>query len=348
MVEQRDIDIIMNNPIDWEMFRNKTIMVTGATGRLGMYFVEAILKADIDYNLNLKVIALARDQEKLKKVFGESLDLTNLYTLVQDIVDSVEWEGDIDYIFHTAGPAAPVDFTNAPVDTLKAHLKGTMNILDLTVKKHTKRVVYISTIEIYGENTSDKDFAENDMGIIYCNQARACYPEAKRMCETMLASYAAQYGVEFIGIRMSHTLGPGIPLTDGRAFAEFLRCALNSENIVLHSDGSAMRPYTYTADAIGAILIATTKGEANSFYNIANNDNMISIRDLAELISSLDPNGKSKVQFDQDDKGKLRYLPFKLGVMNTERIKKLGWRPSVNIREVFRYTMEWLIQQGIL
>ena len=85
MVEQRDVEIILNNPIDWEQFRNKTVLVTGATGRLGMYIVEAISKADIDWNLNVTIIALARSQKKLEEVFGESLHLPNIHTLVQDV-----------------------------------------------------------------------------------------------------------------------------------------------------------------------------------------------------------------------------------------------------------------------
>ena len=131
MVEQRDIEIILNNPIDWECFRNKTVLVTGATGRLGMYIVEAINKADIDWNLNITIIALARSEKKLQEVFGESLQLPNIHTLVQTIEEPVKWEGNIDYIFHTAGAASPQDFTNWPVDTLWGHVQGTRNILEL-------------------------------------------------------------------------------------------------------------------------------------------------------------------------------------------------------------------------
>ena len=101
MVEQRDIDIIFNSPIDWEKFRNKTILVTGATGRLGMYLVEALNKADIDWNLNLNIIALARSEKKLQRIFGNSLQLPNIRTLVQDITQPIHWAGDVHYIFHT-------------------------------------------------------------------------------------------------------------------------------------------------------------------------------------------------------------------------------------------------------
>ncbi len=93
MVEQRDIEIILNNPIDWECFRDKTVLVTGATGRLGMYFVEALVKADIDWNLNLNILAMARNEKKLSQVFGNSLKLPNVHTLVQDITEPIHWEG---------------------------------------------------------------------------------------------------------------------------------------------------------------------------------------------------------------------------------------------------------------
>ena len=132
MVEQRDVEIILNNPIDWEQFRNKTVLVTGATGRLGMYIVEAISKADIDWNLNVTIIALARSQKKLEEVFGESLHLPNIHTLVQDVTEPIEWEGDVHYIFHTAGLASPQDFTNHPVDTLWGTCSGNKKCIGIS------------------------------------------------------------------------------------------------------------------------------------------------------------------------------------------------------------------------
>ncbi len=339
MVEKRDLDIIFNNAIDWETFRDKRILVTAATGRLGMYIVEALVKADLDYNLNMRIIAHARNEKKLQTVFGSTLELPNVEMLLQDITDRIEMDGSVDYIFHTAGPAAPKDFTETPVETLWAHVSGTRNVLELAREKKSEKVIYISTVEIYGENIGEEPFAETDMGVIRSDQVRSCYPEAKRLCETMLASYAAEYGVSYTGARMSHTFGPGISLEDGRSFAEFIQCSLKGEDIVLHSDGSAVRPYTYVADAIGAVFMIATKGTANEYYNIANLDNQISIRDLAQLIAELSPSGKTKVVFDHAD-GKLNYLNFKLGVMNTEKIKKLGWRPDIDLKTAFRYTME--------
>ena len=345
MVEQRDINIILNNPIDWERFRNKTILVTGATGRLGMYIVEAINKADIDWNLNTTIIALARNEQKLQEVFGTSLNLPNILTLVQDITEPIRWEGDVHYIFHTAGAASPQDFTNAPVNTLWGHLQGTRNVLELARKKKSEKILYISTVEVYGEWKREEGIREEDMGPLYCDNARACYPEAKRMCETMLASYEAQYNIPYIGVRLCHTFGPGISLDDGRAFSEFIRNVIKGEDIVLQTDGSAARTYTYVADAIGAMLLAFTKGKEH-YYNIANLDNLISIRDLAKLIAGLDPKGKVRVVHAEREEQKLKYLPFKLGIMNVDRIMELGWRPQVGLEDAFRYTLESFIQRG--
>ena len=345
MAEQRDINIILNNPVDWEKFRNRTVLVTGATGRLGMYIVEAINKADIDWNLNITIIALARNERKLREVFGASLNLPNIHTLVQDITGPIRWEGDVHYIFHTAGAASPQDFTNAPVDTLWGHLRGTYNVLELAREKKSEKILYVSTVEVYGEWKKEEGIREEDMGPLHCDNARACYPEAKRMCETMLASYEAQYGIPYVGVRLCHTFGPGIALDDGRAFSEFIRNVIKGEDIVLQTDGSAVRTYTYVADAIGAMLLAFTKGKEH-YYNIANPENLISIRDLAELIAGLDPKGKVKVRYAVKEEQKLKYLPFKLGIMNVDRIMELGWHPQVGLEDAFRYTLESFLQRG--
>lgn len=345
MVEQRDIDIIRSSPIDWEKFRDRTVLVTGATGRLGMYIVEAINKADIDWNLNVNIIALARSRAKLRQVFGDSLELPNVHALVQDITEPIHWDGDVHYIFHTAGAASPRDFTSQPADTLWGHVQGTHNVLELAREKKSEKVLYVSTVEVYGEWKSAEGIREEDMGPMHCSHARACYPEAKRLCETMLASYEAQYKVPYVGVRLCHTFGPGISLDDGRAFSEFIRNVIDGGDIVLQTDGSAVRTYTYAADAIGAMLLAFTKGKEH-YYNIANLDNLISIRGLAELIAGLDTKGKVKVRHAGREGRGLAYLPFKLGIMNVDKITELGWRPQVGLEKAFRYTLESFQQMG--
>ncbi|SCY10136.1 Nucleoside-diphosphate-sugar epimerase [Lachnospiraceae bacterium XBB2008] len=346
-INDRDLDIIFSNPIDWEIFRNKKILVTASTGRLGRYMVAALHRADREYNLHMRIYAHARNEEKLRSLFSEEIESCRssagqgIIPIISDITEQFSLD-EIDYIFHTAGMAAPSDFTYGPVDTLKSHLLGTINVLDLAVRCSSERVIYFSTVEVYGENPDIEEYNETDYGMFRHDIARACYPESKRMCETMLASYAAQYGIEYLGVRMSHTLGEGISLDDGRSFAEFMNHALHGENIILHSDGSAIRAFTYTADVIGGVLLATTRGEVNTYYNIVNTDNMISIGELAEMIAGFDENHQCKVIYEEQIEPSLHFLPYKLSTVKTARIRSLGWIPRVNLSDTLRYTYEYI------
>lgn len=334
---QRDLSIVFNNPIDWLKFQDATILVTGATGRLGIYLIRSLLEANEKYGTNATIIALARKPEKAHAVLGDVLKNKSLKIFYQDINVSFEYNSKVDYIFHTAGQASPSDYV-APVDTLWGHVNGTHNILEFARKHDVKKVLYISTVEVYGDWKGDNMIKETDMGPLFHAKSRACYPEAKRLCETMLASYEMQYGIDFVVVRMSHTIGPGISLHDGRGFAEFIDTALKGKDIVLHSDGSVVRTYTYTPEAIGAMFLAFTKGD-QKFYNIANTNNELSIRELANIIASLVPNPVT-VRFDSGIKPSLSYLPYKLGILDPAEIIKLGWKPKVNSHDTLLWTIE--------
>ena len=335
-MKQRDIDIILNTKADWEKLKNTTVLVTGATGRLGIYFVNALLEANRRWELGLKVLGLARNQKKIDANYPMKDEALSF--LLQDVTDPIVYDGNIDYMIHTAGLASPDDFTHRPVTTLWGHVQGTRNVMELAVKAHTKKVLYVSTVEIYGDWQSEAEIRESDMGPLDHQKSRACYPEAKRLCETMLECYKAEYGIDFTTIRLSHTFGPGISLDDGRAFAEFMRNALRGEDIVMHSNGMAARTYTYVSDAIGGAFLAFLNGEEN-YYNIANTDNLITVKDMAEMISKMGPE-PVKVRFDFDTTNGLQYLPFKLGVLDPSRIRALGWEPAVSAEEAFRWTIE--------
>lgn len=336
-MERRDLDIITNSAVNWRMYLNATVLITGATGRLGRYILETLADMDLRYNLSMKILGLARNEEKARAVFDNLLDLPNVEFLYQDVNKEIEYSGKIDYIFHTAGPAAPKDY-DTPTDTLWAHVNGTHNVMECAKEHGTKRVFYVSTVEVYGEWTSDERIKETDMGIMRHLNSRACYPEAKRLCETMLSTYKQQYGISYCGVRLCHTLGPGVALDDGRGFAEFMDCVLKNKDIVLHSDGGAMRTYTYVADAVNAMFLIMDKGE-DMLYNVANIDNLISIRDLAEMMVTLLPDRDCKVRFSEEA-AKLQYLPFKLAIMDVSKVMDLGWKPVTDIRTMFKWTIE--------
>lgn len=336
-MQKRDIDIILNNPADWKKLKGCTVLVTGATGRLGVYIVHALLEASSRWDLDIRVLALARNKAKIAEAYPEKAE--NLTILEQDVTQPISWEGKVDYIFHTAGLASPDDFTHRPTNTLWGHVQGTRNVLELARTRQTQKVLYVSTVEIYGTWKSEEGIRETDMGPLVHTNSRACYPEAKRLCETMLACYKAEYGVEYSAVRMSHTFGPGISLYDGRAFAEFLRNVVEGKDIVLQTDGSAVRTYTYVADAVGAMFLALLNG-TEEYYNVAAEENQISIRDLAQLIASMDPARQVQVRFAAPQGEKLLYLPFKLGILDASRMRDLGWKVQVDLEHAFRWTLE--------
>lgn len=251
----------------------------------------------------------------------------------------ISYPGKVDYIIHTAGLASPQDFTTRPVETLWGHVMGTRNVLELAKNNTAKRVLYTSTVEVYGIWKSENYIRETDMGPMQHRNSRSCYQESKRLCETMLECYQTEHGVDFVTVNMSHTFGPGISLTDGRAFAEFIRNVIEGRDIVLQTDGSAVRTYTYVADAVGAMFLALLNGK-EKYYNIAATDNQISIRDLAHLIASMDPQKKAAVRFANQEKQTLLYLPFKLGILDSGKMLDLGWKPQVDVETAFRWTME--------
>lgn len=342
-MKQRDIDIILNNPANWEKLKDTTVLVTGATGRLGIYIVNALIGANKRWNLNIHILALARNKQKIAACYPEQI--AEMTILEQDIIEEIHYDGPVDYIFHTAGLASPSDFTHRPTNTLWGHVQGTHNILELAKEKNTRKILYVSTVEVYGTWKTEDYIKETDMGPMDHRNSRACYPEAKRLCETMLASYKAEFGIPYTAVNMSHTFGPGISLDDGRAFAEFIRNVVEGNDIVLQSDGSAVRTYTYVADAVGAMFLALLNGE-EEYYNVAATENQISIKDLANLIASMDPNHKVKVRYSAPQGQTLLYLPFKLGILDSSKMMDLGWKVQVDTEHAFRWTLESFLERA--
>lgn len=334
---EEDISNILKLPIKWELFRNSTVLISGASGCLPGYLVETLLKLD-ERGFNIKVLALVRNKRKAKARFEYHVNNKKLIFIVQDVTLPVKYQGKIDYIIHAASQASPKFYQIDPVGTLASNTIGTYNLLQLAVQKKVNGFLYFSSGEVYGREDQERT-TETDYGYLDPLDVRSCYAESKRVGETMCVSFLAQYKVPVKIIRPFHTFGPGIGLNDGRVFADFIANIVRNENIVLKSDGLSERSFCYLADATVAFFLVLLEGKIGEAYNVGREE-PISIIKLAELVVGLFPKKKLKViskkRVASDQYIESRFLHI---APDISKIKKLGWEPKYSVKEAFRRTI---------
>lgn len=318
---EEDIKNIIND-FDMSVFDGKTILVTGATGLIGKLCVKSLLNS----GYNTQVIALVRDEEKAKNIFGESKRLTYL---VQDINQRINTTRRVDYIIHAASTTSSKDFVEKPVETIYTAINGSRNILEFAKNKRLEGMVYLSSLEIYGVNEKE-NIKEEDYGYIDILNPRSSYSESKKMVETMCISYGTEYGVPVKIARLAQTFGAGVSISDNRVFAQFAKAIINKENIILHTKGETKRNYCYTTDTVRGIFTILTKGENNNAYNVANENSYCSISEMAHLLE----NEHTKVEYKIDEVNR-GYNPTVKIALNTEKLNALGWEAKVNLKEMF-------------
>ena len=339
---QKDLDDIINiDFINWDLLRNKTVLVTGATGLIGSQLVMSLLNANAEKNLDLKVIAVVRNKQKAEKIFKYADD-KSLEFIVQDILKPFNIESTVDYIVHGASMTGSKDFVDYPVETIKTAIQGTENILELAKEKSIDGMVYLSSLEVYGVVDFSIDKVTEDMfGTIDPMSVRSSYSEGKRMVECLCSSYASEYKIPIKVARLCQTFGAGVNYSDNRVFAQFARSIIEGKDIVLKTDGSTERNYCYIRDAIAGILTLLLNGESGQAYNIANKDTLISIRGMAEMLIEKYPGSGSKLVFDiAEDATKLGYNPKVKMNLDTQKIEKLGWKAEVGLEVMFEHLIE--------
>lgn len=334
-IVQTDLEEMVCTPIQWFEFQHKTILVTGANGMLATYLIYTFLYLVDKKGMDIKIVALSRSLEKSRNLYKEFLDKPYFIILHQDICNPIEYKGRVDYIYHFAGNASPFYIKHDPVGIVKSNLLGTFNVMELARDKEPLKVIFASTREVYGE-TSYSLLSENDsFGKINPLDNRSCYPESKRAAETVLKSYFNQYGVKSVIARIAHSYGPGMKIEhDGRVMSDFVYNAVHCQDIVLLSDGSAVRSFCYINDAILGLLQMTLYGCVGEAYNLSNETEPMPIRDVARLIVNSFPEKNISVKFaGGENKCQEGYCNYLRVALDTRKIESLGFAPTVSLKE---------------
>ncbi len=308
-----------------------SILITGASGMIGSCIVDLLLYLNKQYDMGIKIYAAGRNGRKIEQRFNCSGEKSCFHILEWDVTEKLEPALPVDYIIHAASNADPFMFAECPVDTLLANVMGVKNLLDLALKQQIKRMLYVSSGEMYGQpdNTVKDGFTENYSGFVDYRDFRSCYPSGKRAAEVLCQSYIQQYGVDGVIVRPCHCYGPTLTKTDSRALSQFLRQAQEGKDIVLKSSGETIRSHCYVVDAAAGILKVLLEGECGEAYNIADPDSVASIKEIAELIAR---EAGQKVSYDIPGKIEQRgYSKVNRSVLDSSKIYLLGWRPQTDL-----------------
>lgn len=351
VIVNSDIEAILDSDIDFKKFNHSSILITGATGMLASYLILVFSKLNSERDAAIQLFALGRNINKAKSKFGEFFNQDYFHFIEQDISQPISDEvKNIDYIIHAASNASPWYMVNAPVEIAKANILGTFNVLEFAKKNGIKQVHFLSTREVYGSLRGVDRISEDEFGSLVPTNLRATYPESKRAAENLLVSYYNEYQVPFTSSRIAHAFGPGMKIeNDGRIMSDLIGDVVKKNNIVLKSDGSAKRAFIYITDVITGILTIITKGKLGESYNLSNETEEISIKNLAELLVKLFPNQSQKVDYKianitRQSQG---YSEIKRIALNDEKLSDLGWSPEVSLKQGLTKTVSSYLEEDM-
>jgi UDP-glucuronate decarboxylase len=343
-IVKEDLQKIYNSDIDWSLFYNKKVLITGANGFLPAYLVESLLYLNyINVDNNIIVYALVRNIENAKNRFKDYVNDAKLIFIEQDVCDPILDMVDVDYIIHAASQASPKYYGVDPVGTLSANVIGTINLLNYARLSNVKSFLFFSSSEVYGElSSSQMPISEDVFGYINPTNVRACYSESKRMGENICISFHHQFNVPVKIVRPFHTYGPGMKLDDGRVYADFVSDIVNNKDISIMSDGAATRAFCYLTDATIAFLKILLGGVDGEAYNVGNPHEEHSILSLAEMLVKIFPDKGLKVNKQlRLDNGNYLKSDVKRNAPDISKISSaLNWDPVVSAYIGFRRTIE--------
>jgi UDP-glucuronate decarboxylase len=266
-------------------FSGTTVLVTGASGFLMSYIVEALVAWNESGSAPpCRVIALDNFLTGVPERLAHLKDENNLLLLKHDVSQPLDLDEPVHWIVHGASIASPIVYRQFPLETIDANVNGTRHLLELARRQDVRGMIIMSTSEIYGDPQPEFiPTPEHYRGYVSCTGPRACYDESKRMAETLGMTYHRLYGTPIKIIRPFNVYGPGLRLDDKRVLPDFISQVLDNRPIELLSSGSPTRSFCYISDAIGLMLRTLASNVAGEPFNVGNDESEISMSRLAEL-----------------------------------------------------------------
>ncbi|MCR4594588.1 MAG: NAD-dependent epimerase/dehydratase family protein [Clostridiales bacterium] len=334
-----DIDSVTSVVPEINELSNKKILITGASGLIGSAVADILIRYNETHEEKITIYVAGRSYDNMKARFGPYLEKDYMNYLSYDATSNDnQFSESFDYIIHAASNATPNRITSAPVETMLSNTNGLYHILQHAYTHKSKRVLFVSSSEVYGINNENEPIKEGKYGYIDILNYRNSYSIGKRAAETLCASFYSEYGVDSVIVRPGHIYGPTADPSDTRVSSSFVYKALNGEDITLMSDGSQIRSYVYCLDCASAILKVLLRGEAIHAYNISNADSIISILTLSEIIASI--TGVTVTRVIPDDSEKKAFNPMMNSSLDSNSLEQLGWKGLVDADEGLRHTCE--------
>ncbi|HZC29581.1 MAG TPA: UDP-glucuronic acid decarboxylase family protein [Gaiellaceae bacterium] len=309
-----------------------TAVVTGGAGFLGSHLCDALI------GRGFRVICIDNlDTGSLQNV--EHLRGDAFLFINHDLTEHIEIEEPVEFVYHLASPASPIDYARLPLHTLKVGSYGTHNALGLAKFKRA-RYLLASTSEVYGDPQVHPQ-PETYWGNVNPIGPRGVYDEAKRYSEAMTMAYHRQQGVDTAIARIFNTYGPRMRPNDGRAVPTFVRQALEGKPLTVFGDGTQTRSFCYVDDLIRGLIALAESGE-HLPVNLGN-PNEFTMNELAETVLRV-TGSKSEVVHEAlpVDDPQVRQPDI------TRAQQLLGWEPEVQLEEGLRLMLETLGREPVV
>ena len=313
------------------------IFLTGGTGFIGCWLLESIKYADTKLQLEIQVTVLTRNYQAFKSKAPHLATWRN-FKFIEGNVSYFKFpDEDFTHIIHAATDASASLNEKYPVTMFDTVVTGTHRTLDLAVKNHPCKVLFLSSGAVYGQQPYEIERVKEDWrGAPDCLDPKAAYAEGKRAAEMLCAVYGKQYGLQISIARIFALLGPYLSLDIHFAAGNFIRDAMQNKVVEVNGNGLPYRSYLYAADLVIWLWHLLQRGENNKAYNVGS-DEAISIRDLAKLTSNLLASGEYRILGSDDAGWNLgRYVPDTSLIAND-----LGLTKTVSLQESILRTALW-------